>query len=119
VEFIESRAFTRRLFHLLGDRADQVLQEIQGDLEVNPARGQMVRGLGGIRKARHSDPTRGKGKRGGLRYLYLYLELRERTHLLYLFGKNEEEDLTEAERTHLRELAAEIRKEEANRWQRR
>jgi len=116
VEFIESRAFSQRLLQLLGDGADGVLQEIQDDLENNPARGRIVPGLGGIRKARHSDPSRGKGKRGGLRYFYLYLETREHIHLLYLFSKNEEEDLTEAERAQMRELAAAIKGEEAKTW---
>ena len=117
VEFIESLAFTRRLSHLLGETADAVLQEIQEDLQANPLRGPLVRGLGGIRKARHSDPARKKGKRGGLRYLYVYLERREHIHLLYLFAKNEEEDLTQQERAWLRELAEHLESAEVRQWQ--
>jgi len=70
VEFIESRAFTRRL-HQLDDAADELLRLIQGALEEKPDRGAMVRGLGGVRKARMANPGRGKGKRGGYRCLYL------------------------------------------------
>ncbi len=84
MEFIESRPFTRRLHDLAGDRADEVLRAIQEDLQRNPDRGAMVRGLGGVRKARVANPSRGKGKRGGYRYLYLYLELRRHIHLLFL-----------------------------------
>lgn len=60
VVFIESRPFTRRLTELAGDSADNVLRQIQDDLLQNPERGSIVKGLGGIRKARMSNPARGK-----------------------------------------------------------
>jgi hypothetical protein len=87
VAFIESRSFTRRLFQLTGDEADSVLASIQGDLTENPLRGRMVPGFGGIRKARSSNPARGKGKRGGFRYSYLYLETYQHVHLLFLLDR--------------------------------
>jgi hypothetical protein len=68
VEFIESRPFTRKLHQLTGENADQVLRAIQTELQRRPDRGALVPGLGGIRKARLANPSRGKGKRGGLRY---------------------------------------------------
>jgi len=109
VVFIESAAFTRRLYQLAGVSADRVLSEIQGDLLENRASGKVVRGLGGIRKGRSSNPVRGKGKRGGFRYLYLHLEHRGHIHLLLLFDKDEQEDLTTAERAILREMVTEIK----------
>jgi len=77
VEFIESRPFTRKLHQLAGGRADEVLRAIQEELARKPDRGVLVPGLGGVRKARMSNPIRGKEKRGGYRYLYLYLEKRD------------------------------------------
>jgi hypothetical protein len=71
VVFIESRVFTRRLRNLSKGRAPDEFSAIQSDLLGNPEAGRMVQGLGGIRKARAADPKRGKGKRGGFRYLYL------------------------------------------------
>jgi mRNA-degrading endonuclease RelE of RelBE toxin-antitoxin system len=109
VIFIESKAFTRRLYHLARDSADSVLSAIQNELADNPIRGDVVKGLGGIRKARVSNPTRGKGKRGGFRYLYLYLEHRSHIHLLLLIDKNEQGDLNPEQREFLRHLAAQIR----------
>jgi mRNA-degrading endonuclease RelE of RelBE toxin-antitoxin system len=109
VVFIESLVFTRRLHELAGEAADLVLRAIQDDLLANPHRGQMVQGLAGIRKARTTNPGRGKGKRGGYRYLYLYLEPRSHIHLLFILDKNEQEDLSSAERTRLRELVAKIK----------
>jgi len=86
----------------------EVLQAIQSELLKNPARGNPVPGLGGIRKARCSNPVRGKGKRGGYRYLFLFLEKRDHIHLLYLLDKDEQEDLSNEERKALRALVKEI-----------
>ncbi len=69
----------------------------------------MVKGLAGIRKARITNPGRGKGKRGGFRYLYLYLENRSHVHLLFLLDKNEQDDLNPVERNQLRSLVASIK----------
>ncbi len=69
----------------------------------------MVKGLAGIRKARITNPGRGKGKRGGFRYLYLYLEHRSHVHLLFLLDKNEQDDLNPVERNQLRSLVASIK----------
>jgi len=72
VVFIESAAFTQRLRELACDNAEDVLDAIQDDLLANPQRGSVVQRLGGIRKARTGNPRRGKGKRGGFRYWYLF-----------------------------------------------
>jgi hypothetical protein len=110
VVFIESKVFTRRLRELAKNSADAVLANIQSSLLDDPVRGDMVKGLGGIRKARISNPARGKGGHGGFRYMYLYLERREHIHLLFLFDKNEQEDLNPAQRAFLRELVEHIKK---------
>lgn len=107
--FIESQSFTRRLAKLAGDSSDDVLRQLQSDLLQNPERGDVVRGLAGIRKARVSDPVRGKGKRGGYRYLHLYLKQRGHIHLLFLFGKDEQEDLTEEQRRSLRQMVVKLK----------
>ena len=107
--FIESDAFTRRLRRLSKASASQLLDSIQSDLLNDPERGGVVKGLGGIRKARAADPGRSKGKRSGFRYLYLYVPARAHIHLLYMFGKDEQEDLDAEERTALRQLAEQIK----------
>lgn len=108
--FIESRSFTRRLAELAGESAEAVLEAIQADLLQNPEKGRIVHGLGGIRKARASNPARGKGKRGGFRYLYLFLERRDHIHLLFLLDKGEQEDLSEEQRKALRRMVAELKR---------
>lgn len=95
---------------LAGDSEDEVLRQIQNDLLQNPERGNIVQGLGGIRKARVSNPSRGKGKSGGYRYMHLYLEHRDHIHLLFLLDKDEQEDLNTEQRKALRKMVAELRK---------
>jgi hypothetical protein len=110
VVFIESQSFTRRLKQLAGDSANDVLQAIQNDLLQEPQRGEVVKGLGGIRKARIANPARGKGTRGGYRYMHLFLPHRDHIHLLFLLDKNEQEDLDEKQRKALRQLVAELKR---------
>jgi hypothetical protein len=98
-----------RLQHLAGASAIEVLNSIQADLLKNPARGDLVQGLGRIRKARCSNPARSKGKRGGYRYLFLYLQNHDRIHLLYLLDKDEQEDLSNDERRVLRTLVTRVK----------
>lgn len=107
--FIESKVFTRNLHRLAGPRADIILNGIQNGLNENPERGDVVAGLGGIRKGRIGDSLRGKGKRGGYRYLFLYLEHKSHIHLLYLYGKVEQDDLSVEEKAALRILVNQIK----------
>lgn len=93
------------------DSGEAILRAIQADLQQQPERGSMVPGLGGVRKARISNPGRGKGKRGGFRYLYLFLERRQHIHLLFLLDKNEQEDANDRERRQIREWAIRIKRE--------
>jgi len=60
-------------------------------------------------KARSSNPARGKGKRGGYRYMYLHLEHRGHIHLLYLLDKDEQEDLASEQRKEIRRMVAELK----------
>lgn len=107
LEFVESKVFYRRVREL----SFELLTAIQTDLVENPERGDLVQGTGGARKARVADPTQRRGKSGSYRYLYLYLPHVERVHLLYLYGKDEQDDLSPQQKKVLRELGQAIRKE--------
>lgn len=102
MQFIEFRVFTERLHRLAQDHAESVLLTIPEDLLRNPQRGTVVPGLAGIRKARVENPARGKGKRGGFRYMYYFLERDDEIYLMFLFDKGEQEDLNETQKAELR-----------------
>lgn len=109
LEFIEFPAFTNRLLALARDRADDVLLEIQSDLLENPARAPVIQGTAGVRKARVGDPTRGKGTRGGFRYMYYYIEQDGQVFLLMIFSKNEQADLTSVQKKRLKQAILNLR----------
>ena len=106
-EFIESNIFSTQIDQL----GIEILLRIQSDLVQNPERGAIVKGTHGVRKARVANPTSQRGKSGSYRYLYLYLEHAGRVHLLYLFSKGEQADLSPAQKRIIAALSQEIRRE--------
>ena len=106
-EFVESKVFSKQL----GTIPVAVLSKIQSDLVQNPQRGDIVKGTHGVRKARVADPGSSRGKSGSYRYLYLYLEHAGRIHLLYLFSKGDQADLSPDQMRIIRMLSQQIRRE--------
>lgn len=106
-EFVESKIFSKQV----RDLPVKVLANIQSDLVQYPERGAIVKGTHGVRKARVADPASSRGKSGSYRYLYLYLEHAGRIHLLYLFSKGEQTDLSPQQKQIIGALSQEIRKE--------
>ena len=78
-------------------------------LVVNPHAGRVMPGCGGLRKIRFRDPHRGKGSRGGLRVIYLYLPEPCWVFLLDIYDKDEKDDLSSEEKKILARLAARIK----------
>lgn len=106
-EFVESKIFYKQVRELpVG-----ILTSIQSDLVQNPERGDLVRGTHGVRKARVADPESSRGKSGSYRYLYLYLEHAGRIHLLYIFSKGEQANLSPDQTRIIGALSQQIRKE--------
>ena len=62
-----------------------------------------------LRKLRFGDPTRGRGKRGGLRVVYLHTPQAARVDLITVYGKEEQDDLSKDELGTLCELARSLR----------
>ena len=106
-EFVESKVFSKPV----GELSAEVLTNIQSDLVQNPERGAIVKGTHGVRKARVADPGSSRGKSGSYRYLYLYLEHAGRIHLLYLFSKGEQADLSPDQTRIIGALSQQIRRE--------
>jgi len=94
--FVETSVFTKRI-------ALELLE--------NPAAGDLDPGIGGVRKVRMADPTRGKGKRGGARVHYLWLPHRDVIYLLFAYSKDEDATLSEPQKKVLRAVVEGIKKE--------
>lgn len=106
--FVETPVFTRRIIELA---SPETLEAIQADLVEDPERWPVVRGLHGARKGRVADPRSPRGKSGSFRYIYLYLPHAGRIHLLFLFAKNEQSDLSPAQAKAFGQLVAKIKEE--------
>ena len=107
--FVYAPLVQRRLVEFAD--SDAKAREIENVILDNPEVGDLVPGTGGVRKFRMADESRGKGKRGGIRILFLDLPHVEKTHLLFLIKKNEADDITADEKTAIRELVAILKRE--------
>ena len=108
--FVESSEFTKWVNDSLPNETYFGLQE---ELMKNPKKGSPMPGCGGLRKVRAADPKRGKGKRGGVRVIYLYVPEAKWFFMLDIYGKDEKDDLTAKEKKDLRKLVSELKKEAA------
>lgn len=106
--FKETPIFTKKL-ELYDDLT--LLKSIQDAILENPSIGDTIAGTGGLKKFRMPDSSRGKGKRGGLRVIYLDLSDREVTYLLYVYGKDEADDLSSDEKKVFKALVEKIKGE--------
>jgi len=107
--FIESTEFTEWVSEYLPDEAYAGLQQ---ELMDDPQKGAVMPGCGGLRKVRTADPKRGKGKRGGARVIYLYVPEAKWFFMLDIYDKDEQENLSPAEKKELAKLA-EVFKQQA------
>ncbi|CAN5601590.1 type II toxin-antitoxin system RelE/ParE family toxin [soil metagenome] len=101
MEIIELPAVTRRIGELL---SAEEYRRFQLDLIARPDIGPIKRESGGLRKVRWS--AKGHGKSGGVRVIYYWDEPRSRIFLLFIYPKNEQEDLTPRQWAILRALIA-------------
>lgn len=78
-----------------------------GEIARNPKAGDIVQGTGGVRKMRIALP--GRGKSGGARVIFYYQDDEWPVLLLEVFAKNEQANLTKAQRNALAKLIAELK----------
>lgn len=106
ITFVEHPLFTKRIRELL---SDDEYGEFQSGLAANPKAGDVIPGLGGLRKIRMALP--GHGKRGGARALYLFFVTAETVFLVYVFTKGDLSDIPPDKKRAMRALVNEIKKE--------
>ena len=92
--------FTKRVFQTLDDEQYRLLQAA---LVAAPETGRVIPGGGGLRKLRWAGS--GRGKRGGTRVIYRWFPERDRLLMLFVFLKNERDDLNAQQLKRLRLVA--------------
>jgi len=93
--FIELRPFSR-LWDALG-LDDEDLKLLQVMIMTDPKGSPVIEGSGGVRKLRFSPPKWPRGKSGGLRVCYTYVEEVGTVILALVYGKGEKDDLSASE----------------------
>lgn len=88
-----------------GELSHDDLVALEQAILANPEAGDLVPGTGGFRKIRLAQRAVGRGKRGGARVYYLDLPRVQVTHLLAIYGKCQQGDLSADERRALAAVA--------------
>jgi hypothetical protein len=96
---VETSIFTRRVTEIL---SDEDYREVQATLVERPDAGVLIPQGGGLRKIRCR--ASGHGKRGGARVIYYWAIAHDRILMLYIYAKNETDDLTRNQLKMLRQV---------------
>jgi hypothetical protein len=100
----ETKAFSEDIDGMLSaPERDAVI----ADIAASPEGGDLIRGTGGLRKRRIALP--GRGKRGGARVITLFLGERHPVYAIFLFAKNERENLSAEQSKALLRLVSAIK----------
>ena len=99
MKIIETSIFTKKISSLL---TSEEFRKLQNELILNPQRGKVIRGSGGLRKIRWG--ISGKGKSGGVRIIYYWMLKKNIILMLLVYPKNEQDDLTSSQLKTLKSL---------------
>ena len=89
----ETPIFTRQTAKLFSDEDKRELIDF---LAENPLAGDEIPGTGGVRKLRFA--ASGRGKRGGARVIYYFLDETMPLYALLAYAKNAQDDMTPDEK---------------------
>jgi len=101
---VETSAFARRAEKLLSSEEHE---ELLFYLALHPLSGDEIPGTGGVRKVRFA--ARGKGKSGGVRVIYCVYDEENPLYAIFLYGKNEQANLTSEQKREVAGFAATIK----------
>ncbi len=100
----ETPTFSRQADKLFSEGERRELIDF---LAENPLAGDEIPGTGGVRKLRFA--AFGRGKRGGARVIYYYLDETMPVYALLAYGKTAKTDMTPDERRTVAKLAAALK----------
>jgi hypothetical protein len=107
MQIVRTRAFEKSL-KKLGATTDD-LAKLEAEIANNPAAGDVIPGLHGVRKIRFA--MKGRGKRGGGRAVYFVIWSRTAAYLVLAYDKTVQADLSEAQRKLVLTIAKELSSE--------
>lgn len=101
---VETSVFARRAEKLL---TKEEHSELILYLALNPQAGDEIPGTGGVRKVRFA--AMGHGKSGGVRVVYYFFDDDNPLYALFLYGKNEQANLTADQKAEVARMAAAVK----------
>ena len=105
--FIETPDFIKKIDSIASENE---FREIQDELIANPLKGNIVKGTGGARKIRMKLKRRGKS--GGARTIYYYVDLRGEIWFLDVYLKKDKSNLNETDKKRIYRFIKEMINEE-------
>jgi hypothetical protein len=99
-----TRIFERAAKNVL---SAQERRELEEDLNINPTKGPLIRGAGGLRKIRVAVGA--KGKSGGARVIYYHVASNQEIFLLYAYLKKDRDNISKAQLKSLAKYAKELK----------
>ena len=91
------------------DLTDDDLRALEIAIMCEPVAGDVIKGTGGIRKLRFAGAHWDRGKRGGIRIFYQYMEACGIVLLITAISKNRQVKLTQEQKKTIRSLVSEIK----------
>jgi len=101
---VETSAFARRAEKLF---THEEYEDLIFYLALHHQAGDEIPGTGGVRKLRFA--AHGRGKSGGVRIIYYYFDESNPLYAILLYGKNEQANLSPAQKKEVAWLAATIK----------
>ena len=107
---VQTTTFEKEIISLIAKRklSAEDFEDFKKSLTENPEQGDVISGTGGIRKTRLKSIS--KGKRGGFRVCYLNIEGKLILFLLFIYPKNDQENLSQQEKIELKQIADAIKR---------
>lgn len=99
VKIIETNTYSKSAKKLVSDEEKKLICDL---LAFDPERGAIIKGSGGARKTRFA--VKGKGKSGGVRIIYYYINKDYTIILLDIFSKSDKDNITQKEINEIRKF---------------
>lgn len=104
MRIVRTKRYAKDMRRIGASSAD--MAALEESIAANPAAGDVIQGLGGVRKIRFG--IGGRGKRGGGRAIYFLVLSDDTALMLTAYAKNEKSDLSEADRKAILALLKEM-----------
>ncbi len=103
-KIIQTREFSKEIDTFIKKRSLLIedFKDFEKQLAENPKIGDLIMGTGGVRKVRLKSASGGKS--GGFRICYYFVVHIDYIYLLWIYPKNEQENLTAEEKSTLKSI---------------